>query len=298
MFVVQIPIHMKKLFRLFALTCVVFTTSKFHAQENKAPEGVLVYDVVYLKDGRVLKGEILIFEEKDGDITFKDLYGKKYSITREEYTYFVEDKRYFINKNDTLTIRPRKEKEIEINLGFSFNYLVIDQQFTADTNYMFAYNTYNTFVPMCFKLGVGKFLNRQNYVGLSADIPFTSGGANSYFNLTGRYFHQYDAYKRNISFYIPVELGYSRFSFDGMYQKLTSTPWSPENETANHIVSSATFSLGQGVSFILNNKKSVSVELIFIKNYIMSVNYEGLSMTPPTSKYKSNNFKLALFYNI
>ncbi len=40
-----------------------------------------------MKDGRVLKGEILIFQETDGDITFKDLNGRKYSITREEYRY-------------------------------------------------------------------------------------------------------------------------------------------------------------------------------------------------------------------
>lgn len=289
---------MKKLLSLLPALCLCFLTQSFFAQENKPPEGVMVYDIIYMKDGRVLKGEILIFEEKDGDITFKDIWGKKYSITREEYNYFVEDKRYYVNKNDTINIRPRKEKEIEINLGFSANYMVVDQQFTPDTNYVHAYSTYNAFLPFCFKLGIGKYINRQNFIGLTADIPFSNGGMNSYMNIGARYFHQYDAYKRNLSFYIPVEFSFNTLSFSGNYQKYGTPDWDIQNETANHKMTSIGFSLGQGVSYILNNKKSVSVELIFTKNYIQKVTIEDLTRPEPKSKFKSNNFKFALFYNI
>ena len=61
-------------------------------QVSKKP---VVYDVVHLKNGKVLFGEIIEFAQKDGDLTFKDQYNRMYSLSREMYDYFEEDKEHF-----------------------------------------------------------------------------------------------------------------------------------------------------------------------------------------------------------
>ena len=75
--------EVKKSMLAFAFSFIALSV---FAQPNTTPPNTV--DIIYMKDGRILRGQILIFEEKDGDITFQDIYGRKYSITREEYNYF------------------------------------------------------------------------------------------------------------------------------------------------------------------------------------------------------------------
>lgn len=293
--------HIQLIPAKFHLILFIFLgINSFVSAQTETNPNVLVYDVVYMKDGRVLKGEIIIFEEKDGDITFKDIYGRKYSIKREEYNYFVEDKRFLINKNDTLVIRPRKEKELEISLGFNAAYLNASEDFKADDYYLHAYTSTVHFTPICFKFGIGKYINRQNFIGLSADVALATE-IKSYFNVGLKYVHQYDAYKRNVSFYIPVELLFNNLNMSSGYQvndpAYTSESYSKTFEVT-HSFQSLGLNLGQGVSFILNNKKSVSMELSLFKNYVISHGYEDLNRAGPKGDFNFNGMKFTFFYNI
>ncbi|MEO0581136.1 MAG: hypothetical protein AAF135_02830, partial [Bacteroidota bacterium] len=75
---------------LILLICfVLLSYPLMHAQDQ--PE---TYDRIVLKKGGILRGEILSFDEEDGDITFKDEYGRMYSLSREDYKYFEEDQPY------------------------------------------------------------------------------------------------------------------------------------------------------------------------------------------------------------
>lgn len=282
-------------FTLFISFFYVTVSNIMLAQNEVA--NVLVYDVIYMKNGKILKGEILIFEEKDGDLTFKDLQGKKYSITREEYDYFVEDKRYFVAKNDTLVIRPRKEKEIEISLGFSVPILFQDNTFKADTNYESTSWGSTMYTPLSIKAGVGKYINRQNFVGANLEIGLSS--KMNYYNIAARYFHQYDAYKKNVSFYIPFEVSF--FNINSSHSFLKVDTLDAYNYTdqisVNHKILG--LSLGQGVSFILNNKKSISLEMTLIKGFTISekfIDIEGIPEPNISSAFKG--LKFSFFYNI
>ncbi|MES2557563.1 MAG: hypothetical protein V4604_15515 [Bacteroidota bacterium] len=292
-------------FSLFFFFLVLFCIPTVsYAQENS--ESVITYDLVYLKNGKILKGEILVFEEKDGDITFKDSSGRKYSITREEYDYFVEDKRYFVNKKDTLSIKPRKTTEFEISLGFNGTAATIKESVKEDDAFLEKnLSSGFTYIPICFQFGVGKFINRQNFVGVSGDFGVL-GGPKNYLNFGLRYMYQYDAYKRNVSFYVPVELQFSSIRFDNQYTQKDSvtfdgglTYYPTSNDVLTDVsINSISFSAGQGFSFMLNNKKSISLELKLFKSFILSHKFIDLEADKPKSDFKLNGFKLALFYNI
>lgn len=289
---------------LLSLIVCCFSVTSF-SQENS--ESIITYDLVYLKNGQVLKGEILLFEEKDGDITFRDTSGKRYSITREEYDYFVEDKRYFVNKKDTLSIKPRKTTEFEISLGFNVTAAMVKETIKEDN----AFHGNNlsggyAYTPICFQFGVGKYINRQNFIGVSGDFAILSGLEN-YLSFGLRYVYQYDSYKRNVSFYVPLELQYSNIttvntyspkdsiSFDGgitYYEKTV------DDVMTDVSINSINFCVGQGFSFMLNNKKSISLELKLFKSFVLSHKFIDLEGNKPKSDFKINGLKLALFYNI
>ena len=102
--------------RYFLLLVLFFVSVQSFAQ--KPEENIYNYDLIYMKDNSILKGEIIIFEEEDGDITFKDLKGKTYSITRDEYRYFKENVRYYENDDKIRIIKNRKINEFEVSVGF------------------------------------------------------------------------------------------------------------------------------------------------------------------------------------
>ena len=288
-------------YRLLPFLLLVFffiTAGQAFAQ---TPEpGIATYDVVYMKNGRILKGEILVFEVKDGDITFRDMQGRNYSITREEYDYFVEDMRYSVKNKDTLIIRPRKTTEMEISLGFSAPYVAVNHDFKADSYYLYE-NAGLIYLPLSLKFGLGKYINRQNFAGVTADIGLTSGS--SYFSAGLRYSYQYDAYKKNTSFYIPVELSFS--NLNATFQNgIADTVFSnggysyPAYVDSEVSLKSIGIHVGQGVAFILNNKKSISLELLLFRNFVVSHKYIDIDRNPPSGNFSAYGLKLAFFYNI
>lgn len=286
----------KPLFTLFAFMCL-FTTAI--AQPATQPQTV---DVIYMKDGRVLQGQILIFEEKDGDITFQDSYGRKYSITREEYKYFeenqiVKDRK---SKRDTVVL-DRKENEFEFSVGLSYGWYNPSAIFTADDVYTDNFNN-GSFYPINVHLGAGKYFNRKHYAGLNADFSIISIAA-PVINLNGRYAYQYDAYKKNTACYVPVEFGYtSLVNSTSFYvnDTISTGPnsWTTQIDTKLN-TKAINIGIGHGFNFMMKNKHSLALEFLVYKYFILNESFQGtLEGGTPTFSTSPVGAKLAFYVNI
>ena len=93
--------------RNILLLTLVLCLQQISSFAQTKPKQVVVYDIVHLKTGKVLYGEIIEFNQKDGDLTFRDNYNRNYSLSREMYDYFEENVTYNKRIRDTL-VRPRK----------------------------------------------------------------------------------------------------------------------------------------------------------------------------------------------
>ena len=146
------------------------------AQVTKKP---VVYDVVHLKTGKILFGEILEFNQKDGDLTFRDQYNRMYSLSREMYDYFEEDKIYQKRvKNVDSLVRARKIDELDFHVGLHTLFAGTDPGFKPDDYYLSSNgNGMFYYTPICLSLGLGKYIHRQHYLGLSADLKALGGPA-------------------------------------------------------------------------------------------------------------------------
>ena len=98
---------------IYIFICIISLQS--FSQEVDASK---VYDQIYLKNGKVLTGTIILFQESDGDITFKDTEGRTYSITRKEYKYFREHVVFISeDKKDTTVLIKRKVNQYGLTVG-------------------------------------------------------------------------------------------------------------------------------------------------------------------------------------
>lgn len=264
--------------------------------------GVVAYDLIYMKDSRgILKGEILVYDEQDGHIVFIDTEGRKYTIARWEYDYFIEDKVFVVNQSDTLIINERKSEGAEISLGLVAGYIMVNQTVIEDANYLDG-STGLVYLPLSFKLSIGKYINRQNFVGFTADIALL-GEAKTYFNGGLRYVYQYPGYKSNIAFYLPLELQYGNLT--GMINYTTtdttfdngsySWPTYRDIETSIHTVG---LHVGQGLAFILPDKRSIKVELTFVKNFIINEKHLNLVVDGPISSFSQSGIRLGILYSL
>jgi hypothetical protein len=83
--------NMNKFQMLVFALFLMLTSNIVLAQDSTRYE---VYDVIYLKDNRVLKGQILSYDSQLGGISFKDMYGRVYNFSRDEYKYFKEKQNF------------------------------------------------------------------------------------------------------------------------------------------------------------------------------------------------------------
>ncbi len=286
---------MKKYF--FLLLCL-FSISSFNAQSDSTK---LVYDVIYMKDGRVFKGEILSFNENNGTIIFKNKDGSKYTFKAEEYDRYRENVAYDAKK--PFEIRPRKESGIEFHVGFNLGMISFNSDFTEDENFDRGPEGGYSYVNSSIRVGVGKYFNRQNYAGITADIGLT--GLKNYFSAGFRYTYQYDGYKKNVAFYIPIELKYTSLQESSTFDHIDSTAqWvggEKYNITSQREIktnySLMDLKIGQGFSFIMANKKSLNLELFFVKSFVLSSKMIDAQPEPKIST-SINSFGLSLMYNI
>lgn len=254
-----------------------------------------------MKDGRVLRGQILIFEEKDGDITFQDIYGRKYSITREEYSYFEENQ--FVkerkSKNDTI-VKVRKENQLEFSVGLTYGSYAPTITFEPDAYFLQNLNN-SSYFPISLQIGAGKYFNRKNFLGVNLNYALISGGSPT-FNTNLRYQFQYDAYKRNTACYIPVEFGYHSLNYSTSFYVsdslvLGQNSWTEQLNT-NVKVSSLNLGIGNGFNFMLKNTHSITLEFLIYKYFTMNQKFEALPQGNPNYTIDAVGAKLAVFVNI
>ena len=261
---------MKFTFFLFAL---LLTINSFGQTDTTKTEET--YDIIYLRDGSVLKGQILSFDPSDGDITFVDMKGVKYFLTSADYKSFQENvvKKKKRSDEKTFELKPRKETEFDISVGFSIPFFGISGE-KQNSETLYVENFYRAYVPLCFNIGIGKYFGRQHFVGLNLDIAANTT-ANSFFTTSLRYAHQYDANKRNLALYIPIEAQFNHFR-DVMPYRAAINDTSffgdggysisfPKTVDLDASFNSAGVSLGHGFSFILNNKHAISAEVMYFK---------------------------------
>ena len=281
---------------LFALLCLI-CVSDLSAQDDTTK---LVYDVIYMKDGRVFKGEILSFNENNGTIIFKNNDGSKYTFKAEEYDRYKENVAYDAKKD--FELRPRKESGLEFQVGFSAAHVGMNPNLVVDDYYLSGGYLISSLVAGV-KIGVGTYLNRQNFIGGSVELGFTSSPKN-YLSAGFRYLYQYDGYKKNVAFYLPIEAHFTSMKGKSQY-KVADTSYFSDGSIAFDFAyrdvdvkfSMASVSLGQGFSFILNNKKAVGVEISFIKYFVLISDVLAVPKQPKTD-FTLNGFKLALLYSI
>jgi len=253
---------MKKNASLLILFVVLLAGLKVKAQE----EAVQIYDQVFMRDGRILQGHILYFQDSDGDMTFTDIEGNNYSISRKEYDYFRENVLY-ISGNDTLVVRPRKSQGFGGSVGLLLG--AYSSEYGSNS------------LPLSLYVAAGKYLTRKNYIGLAAEYSFVSGEINTYINPKAFIKHQYDAHKKNVSSYIIGELGYMYVKGNLPTQYIRNS--GERNFSRPNIFQEADFinlTVGHGFGFILKNTNSVSLEIIVARQIALERNLlEGYSST-------------------
>jgi hypothetical protein len=268
------------------------------AQVTKKP---VVYDVVHLKTGKILFGEIIEFNQKDGDLTFRDEYNRMYSLSREMYDYFEEDKVYQKRvKNVDSLVRARKIDELDFHVGLNTLFAGTDPGFKPD-NYYLSSNGNGMFyyTPICLSLGIGKYLHRQHYLGLSADLK-AIGGPTSFnqFNLNYRF--QYDAMKNNVARYIPITLGFQNLNTLEYFEipDPTMPPFPSyyqiEMETS---VSSFNLGVGHGFSFIGKDLQYFNLEILIYKGLFAKHTLITNQLTQPNLNYQTAGAQLKLSYH-
>jgi hypothetical protein len=268
------------------------------AQVTKKP---IVYDVVHLKTGKILFGEILEFNQKDGDLTFRDEYNRMYSLSREMYDYFEEDKVYQKRiKNVDSLIRARKIDELDFHVGINTLFAGINPGFKPDSYYLSSNgNGIYYYTPICLSLGVGKYLHRQHYVGLSADLK-AIGGPTSFKQFNLNYHFQYDAMKNNVARYIPISLGFQNLTTEETLQvaDLTMPPFPTTIEKNFETqVSSLHLAIGHGFSFIGKDLHYFNLEILFYKGLFAKHSLITNELTLPNLNYQTAGAQVKLGYH-
>lgn len=305
-----------------AITIIVLVLFKtaIHAQNDtitqEQKEIVEIHDVVAVykesTNGRgrtrkyvsELKGQILNYDESTGVLTFKGRDGKMYSFKSEEYKYFQYDKE-FTKKLKTVGLRPRKASEVEISAGIRTSFINFNDNFTADDYYVWSGGG-STDLPMSIFLGLGKYFGREHYFGFNGELALSSYGG-GYLSTGLRYCYQYDANKRNVAFYLPVELDYFRSNYDQNFQVNDTvietsgggtSIYYPSNKNVEYSVSAISVSLGQGFGFILNNKHSLAIELSLVKYFPFGTRFINLEQEAPNVRFSGSGMRLSIFYNL
>jgi len=287
--------------RHILLLTLLFCLKQTSTFAQTKPKQVVVYDIVHLKTGKVLYGEIIEFNQKDGDLTFRDNYNRNYSLSREMYDYFEENVTYQKRIRDTL-VRPRKSDEFEFSIGISQFMAGTENGFIPDDYYLSSNASgYYFDLPTCVSLGFGKYLNRQHYVGLHSDLKLLSD-LDHFYSIGVNYQFQYDGMKSNVAKYIPIRLNSGvRSSQETVSVPDLTMPPFPVNtyETFDVTMRSIGLEFGHGFSFIGNNKHSWNLEFCFFKNRVLSqmVTPLPLGATGPNFNFSQAGAKMRVTFH-
>ncbi|MGB0850140.1 MAG: hypothetical protein ACPGTP_02740 [Bacteroidia bacterium] len=274
---------------LLVLGFVFFYTSGL-AQSDSA--NATTYDIVYLTKGGAVKGQILSFNEKEGSMVFKDLNNRTYSFSRKEYDYFVENQ--VLTEKKIKNIRARKDEGYEVSLGFCLEtFSGPEYQYTSQNS---GGTTQYYLLPISLKVGVGKYIEKQHFVGATASLGMLTE-AKLYNNAGMRYAYIFTSDKRNAILYLPFEAKYFRMATN------QSDSYSVNNVTEEKsfdlLVQSVGLSAGTGVSFIRADKKSISIEAKFTKHFTSELEISNVSegMTVTSGEMRLASGSITLAYN-
>lgn len=263
------------------------------------------FDVVHFKGQAPVRGEITSFDTNSGLVVIIDEYGEMHSYTPLQYSSFEYDKLYKVRgqrKRSAKELLPRKENEFQFTVGLKPAWKSIRLDFTPDDYYVNALDG-TAQVPILLTLGVGKYFTRRHYAGVNLDFAIFSLSGGSYFNFGGRYCYQYDGGKGNTALYVPVELKYNRYA-DNMRFTVNDTtdlfgngPTYPGDLDLDYTLNTFGFTIGQGFAFMMNNKKSIALELFVSKDFILSEKYEGTDADDPKIDYTLSGFGFSVALN-
>jgi hypothetical protein len=254
-------------------------------------------DVIYLKDGRVLKGEIVSIDEADGKITFAGKNGKTIEIKRVEYEYYIEDERLNVKFSDTLVINTRKTNEFEFSFGLSTS--VFEMNGTVDPNYNVSLGSSPWYIPYNIRVAAGRYFGRQHYIGLRLD--YALGGLDEYISPALKYKFQFDGYRNNRTWYATLEgkYEYAKDEFMSLEEYI-----SPDGEIAyahpyrQQVFNTFGVVIGPGYAYTFKNRKSFCVEATIFKNYALSNSFVDSPDGILINSWNSTGIGLALAFNM
>lgn len=281
--------------QLMFFTCLILVQPSLTFAQSR-PKKAVIYDVVHLKDKKVIYGEIIDFDSKSGGLTIKDRFNRTYSFSREMYNYFEEDVTYYERDRearfkDTI-LHARKKDEFAFTLGIT--------QYLAGTNSSFVPDDYYTGptgggyffdLPICMTIGAGKYMNRKHYLGLNADVKLLSFYVKHFYSVGVNYQFQYDGMKSNVGKYIPIRLNYGFRSTTESADIPDSTTLPLQTTVQQNFdinLSSIGLEFGHGFSFIAKNKHSWNLEFCVFKNVVIKQ-----SITPKMSNGSTPNFNFS-----
>ena len=283
------------------LACVAFQAVSLNTYAQ--PDQVETEDVVHLKDGTIVRGEIQSFDDASGTIIFKDHEGRKYTFTPDQYEYYLEDQLVQVRRRFGLpkTLHPRKNSGIDIQLGFTTGYMTTNHAFEADQYNLETYDYYDD-APISAHMGVGLQVDSVHAVSAIFDLAFFSYNS-SMTSFGARYTNRYPGQKRNAAFYLPVEIKYTSIQSKMTYKVDEPDPdfqWERLERNYDMSVSALELALGQGVQWSLPNKRAISAEFVLYRHFNINPTFEGVpSGEPaPNSEFTVNGFRFGLFYHL
>ncbi len=256
---------------LFFTLFLLLASNTVFAQDSTQYE---VFDVIYLKDNRILKGQILSYDSQLGGISFKDVYGRVYNFSREEYKYFREKEHFPIKVKKQKGLYERKSKGLRYSLGLNTAYYYgLEKIETDDLNS----RKETTGLGLGVYGTVGKYFTRTHFLGATAEVGVMT--SQQYYNFGARYNFEYDLRKTNVSKYVPIELKYQNMFLQNSglpYTEVTPNSSSegfyyPKTEFSTLFVS-----VGHGFGFILKQGGSFNIELAYQRHFTLSQKFYDL----------------------
>jgi hypothetical protein len=286
-------------FKTLYLLVFLLITNKSFAQTDSSQFNV--YDIIHLKTGVIMKGEILSLDSNSGVIVFKDLFGRKYTFGREEYQFFEENVVIPIKKKKASKIYDRKENTYSFNAGISLEMINLNSQSFEPDSYFLNQRSY---LGLTSNLSVsfGKYIGQQHFIGGSASMNINT---NDYkiAQFGARYTYHYKAENKNTAFYLPVGLQYQHIStsipFDVNDTMQVNGGWIyPKEISIPASLSSVQLSFGQGVSWYLDNLKAVSLEINLAKSLFLSHKIDPVANHgTPTISFSTFTIGLGFMYD-
>ncbi len=284
-----------KNFKILIFTLFLVMTSNIFAQDSTRYE---VYDVIYLNDGRILKGQILAYDSQHGGISFKDLFGRVYNFSRQDYKYFLEKQNFPIKVKKQKVLRERKSKGIRYGVGLNTSYFYgLEKSETNDLNS----RKESKGMAIGVSGTIGKYFTRSHFLGANAELGLSS--SQQYHNFGVRYNYEYDQKKTNIAKYFPIEFKYQKMFLENSgipYTEITPNSYSegyyfPKTEFSNLL-----FSIGHGFGFILKQGGSFNIELAYQRHITLSQKFYDLKPQDADGynpKFQVNGFRLGLSFS-